>query len=175
MKGLAGSRPGHRGFDLRHHLAEPEELLPPVALPPVLLLPGGVPLSLPGLAPGMPDVPLVPLVPDVPEVPEVPLFSPDLSPPAPGLAPGVVLPVPEVPPVPGEVGEPGDDGDDSEGGGGVAGADWLGVVVPVDPLSFSSPPPPPPRLQAATLIVSRPRNISVFVACSLGFITIPFN
>jgi hypothetical protein len=75
----------------------------------------GVPVSLPGAAP------------DVPEVPEVPLFSPDLSVPVPGLVlglvpvpgvmPGDVLPVPEVPPA------PGDEDVDPDGGGVVAGAD----------------------------------------------------
>lgn len=60
-------------------------------------------------------------------------------------------------------------------GGGVddEGADVSGglLVVPVVPGS----PPLSPRLQAATLIVSKPIRIKSFEACSLEFIAIPFN
>lgn len=61
-------------------------------------------------------------------------------------------------------------------GGGVddEGIEVLGgglLVVPVVPAS----PLPPPRLQAATLIVSKPIRIRSFEACAFEFIAIPFN
>ncbi len=64
---------------------------------------------------------------------------------------------------------------DSDGGGVVvAGADELGALL-VPPVPPWSALPPPPRLQAATLIVSKPARMSNFEACSLEFIAIPFN
>lgn len=122
--------------------------LPPDKSPPPVVLP-------------VSDAPL----PDVPISDAPPLLLPEV--------PGSEAP-PDVPPGGGVLGAaPGD----SEGGGVVAaGADVSGgvtgaLLVPPVPAPWS----PPPRLQAATLIVSKPIKIRIFEACSLGFIAIPFN
>jgi hypothetical protein len=111
--------------------------------------------------------------PAAPSLDDPPLDAPLPVLPVPGallLPPGVDGP-PDVPPE-GELGvAPGD----SDGGGVVAaGADELGALL-VPPVPPWSVPPPPPRLQAATLIVSKPVRMRIFEACSLEFIAIPFN
>lgn len=137
-------------------LAGSEGLLPDMSPLPVVPSVDAPPLVLPGSDARLPDVPMsdAPLL-----LPEVPVSE----------AP------PDVPPGGGVLGAaPGD----SEGGGVVvAGADVSGagvtgaLLVPPVPVPWS----PPPRLQAATLIVSKPIKIRIFEACSLGFIAIPFN
>lgn len=164
---------------------------PPVYLePPEVLLSSGLselPEDMPGPVSGMPELPLGMSLP--PEVPELlpgcgissldmpPLDVPELDEPPGGgmvdMSPEDEVP-PEVPPGGGVLAPPAGGGSvdmpgESEGGGVVV----EGSVVPgvvVVPCS-----PPPPRLQAATLIVSKPSNIRTFEACSFGFIAIPFN
>lgn len=137
---------------------EPPELLPDMSLPPV---------ELPEL---LPDMSLPPVeLPDVPAPPGVEVL-PGLEAP-PEVPDGGVLLVP--PEGGGSVVAPGAAPGGSEGGG-VDGVVVDGMVlsgVAVVPVS----PPPPPRLQAATLIVSRPINIRILEAFSFEFIAIPFN
>lgn len=158
-------------------------------------------MPLPVSPPVEPPDELVP-APDVPEVDESEGLLPDISPllDAPPLLVPLAgrslleLPLSDAPPLvpaPGAAAPP----EASPGGvelvppgGGVLGAapgvsdgggvedegvDVLGglLVVPVVPGS----PPLSPRLQAATLIVSKPIRIRSFEACSLEFIAIPFN
>lgn len=185
-------------------LLPPVELpeVPPVPplVPPVELSGGGEPDVPPVASPPVepPDA-LLP-VSEAPELDEPEGLLPDMSPPPdvpPVEAPLLVLPVSDEPPlvppgggvllapplVPPGGGElvPPDGGVLGEApgvsdGGGVDddGVDELGglLVAPVPPWS---PPPLPPRLQAATLIVSKPIRIRIFEACSLEFIAIPFN
>lgn len=142
----------------------PDMSLSPVELPPDMSLP---PVELPEL---LPDMSLPPVeLPDVPAPPGVEVL-PGLEAP-PEVPDGGVLLVP--PEGGGSVVAPGAAPGGSEGGG-VDGVVVDGMVlsgVAVVPVS----PPPPPRLQAATLIVSRPINIRILEACSFEFIAIPFN
>lgn len=154
--------------------------VPPPEVPPGMLssvAPPDVPsdgMSLPVVPPEeVPDEGLLSSdipPPDMPES-EPPLELPEVPPvlPAGGApaAPGAVL---LAPPDGGSVVAPGVVVGDSDGGGLVDGAVEAGGLL----AAGCSPLPPPSRLQAATLIVSRPVNIRIFDACSFGFIAISF-
>lgn len=142
----------------------PLPVSPPLDAPPLVLPAGMSLLEVPLL-----DVPLLMLpVSDAPPL-VLPLVPPGAAVPPEAPPGGVEL----VPPAGGVLGAaPGvsdGGGVDDEGVEVVGGLLGL-LVVPVVPGS-----PLPPRLQAATLIVSKPIRIRSFDACSLGFIAIPFN